>query len=55
VKLNGVLIHQNVSLSGPTRAALDEAAEAAHGPLMVQGDHGPVAYRKVIVREVLLR
>lgn len=55
VKLNGVLIHQNVSVSGPTRAALDETSEAAHGPLMLQGDHGPVAYRQVIVREVLLR
>jgi len=55
VKLNGVLIHQNVSVSGPTRAALDETSEVAHGPLMLQGDHGPVAYRNLIVREVLLR
>lgn len=55
VKHNGVLIHENVVLSGPTRAAWDERTEAAHGPLMLQGDHGPVAYRKLIIREVLLK
>jgi hypothetical protein len=55
VKHNGVLIHENVPLSGPTRAALHETNEAAYGPLMLQGDHGPVAYRNLIVRHVTVK
>ncbi|GAB5554960.1 MAG: hypothetical protein Sapg2KO_45510 [Saprospiraceae bacterium] len=46
VWLNGVKIHENVSLTGPTRAAAFED-EDAMGPLMLQGDHGPVAYRNI--------
>lgn len=46
VTLNGVVIHENVSVSGPTRASPhnDEQPEA---PLMLQGDHGPVAFRNI--------
>lgn len=55
VKLNGVLVQENVSVTGPTRAAMDEKTEVARGPLMLQGDHGPVAYRNIIVREVTLK
>lgn len=54
VKLNGQLVQQNVSVSGPTRSAMDETTEVAHGPLMLQGDHGPVAYRNIIIRSVML-
>ena len=43
---NGVLVHEDVELSGPTRAAAFED-EAAMGPLMIQGDHGPVAFRNL--------
>lgn len=43
---NGLPAHENVSLTGPTRASLFDD-EAALGPLMLQGDHGPVAYRNV--------
>ena len=46
---NGVLIHENVEVGGPTRAAMP-GAERAEGPLMLQGDHGPVAYRNVRMR-----
>lgn len=46
---NGKVIHENVDLTGPTRAALYQD-EKPTGPLMVQGDHGPVAYRNVRVR-----
>ncbi len=44
--LNGALVHENVEITGPTRAAafLDEQAL---GPLMIQGDHGPVALRNI--------
>jgi hypothetical protein len=43
---NGVVIHENVELTGPTRAAAFED-EKPLGPLMLQGDHGPVAYRNI--------
>jgi hypothetical protein len=46
---NGVLIHENVERSEKTQAAMD-LAEAAENPLMLQGDHGPVAYRNVYIR-----
>jgi hypothetical protein len=45
---NGVVIHENVELSGPTRGPL-VPEEVAVGPLRLQGDHGPVAYRNVWV------
>ena len=43
---NGQVIHENVEVSGPTRGAAFED-EKPTGPLMFQGDHGPVAYRDV--------
>jgi 3-keto-disaccharide hydrolase len=46
---NGVLIHANVEVDGPTRSGMD-LPEAARNPLMLQGDHGPVAYRNIYVR-----
>lgn len=46
VEQNGVIIHENVELTGPTRAAAFED-EVAMGPLMFQGDHGPVAIRNI--------
>ena len=45
---NGQVIHENVPVSGPTRAAAFND-EKPLGPLMFQGDHGPVAYRNVCV------
>lgn len=43
---NGFLIHENIELSGPTRGpAFPE--EAAMGPLFIQGDHGPVAFKNI--------
>ncbi len=43
---NGKVIHENQSVTGPTRSALFEnEAEKPLGPIMLQGDHGPVAYR----------
>ena len=46
VELNGVLIHDQVELSGPTRGAVSET-EAALGPIRIQGDHGAVAFRNI--------
>jgi len=49
VVYNGTVIHENVELTGPTRGG---AAEKAAGPLRLQGDHGPVAYRNIRVLEM---
>ena len=43
---NGRLVHENVEVKGPTRAATF-GGEKPVGPLMLQGDHGPVAYRNI--------
>jgi hypothetical protein len=48
VELNGTVIHENVEMSGPTPGGLT-GKEAPTGPLMFQGDHGPVAYRNIKV------
>ncbi len=49
VVLNGEVIHQGVHLSGPTGGAWG-AGEAVRGPLRLQGDHGPVAFRGIRVQ-----
>lgn len=46
VELNGVIIHDRVELSGPTRGSVSNT-EAAIGPLRIQGDHGAVAFRNL--------
>jgi hypothetical protein len=46
---NGILIHENVACTGPTRGAWSDV-DRPHGPLRLQGDHGPVAYRNLRVR-----
>ncbi len=51
---NGQVVHENVEVTGPTRAAAF-GDEKPTGPLMFQGDHGPVAYRALRVRPVAQR
>lgn len=46
---NGQVVHENVEVTGPTRAAAFNDEKPA-GPLMLQGDHGPVAYRNLRLR-----
>ena len=46
VELNGVKIHDNVEVPLPTGGPV-ENNEKSTGPLMIQGDHGPVAFRNV--------
>lgn len=46
VRHNGKLIHEGVEVGGPTRAA-HWNDEKPNGPLLLQGDHGPVAYRNL--------
>jgi hypothetical protein len=48
--LNGQTIHDNVEINGVTGGALNK--EAATGPLMFQGDHGPVADRNLKIKAV---
>jgi len=43
---NGIVVHEDVELTGPTRAGTYNN-EKATGALMLQGDHGPVAYRNI--------
>jgi len=47
---NGILVHENVELKGPTRSGGYRGPEKPIGPLMLQGDHGPVAYRNLRIR-----
>ena len=49
VILNGETIIANRVIPGITGGALD-SNESAPGPLMLQGDHGPIEFRKIIVR-----
>ena len=46
---NGTVVHENEELTGPTRASAYND-EKPLGPIMFQGDHGPVAYRNVRIR-----
>ncbi len=49
VVLNGTTVICNRAIPGPTGGALD-SDEAAPGPIMLQGDHGPVEYRNIVIR-----
>ncbi len=51
VELNGKTIHENVEMNGPTPSGVT-GKEHATGPIMLQGDHGPVAYRNIVVRSL---
>ena len=48
---NGEVVHENVEVVGVTRGAMLNE-EAATGPLLLQGDHGPVAYRNVVLTPI---
>jgi hypothetical protein len=51
IELNGQVIHENVEMKGPTPAGVT-GQEAPTGPLLFQGDHGPVAFRNIKVTPV---
>lgn len=44
IVMNGLELHKNVVLLGPTRGAA-QAQELARGPIRIQGDHGEIALR----------
>ncbi|MEI9944669.1 MAG: DUF1080 domain-containing protein [Chitinophagaceae bacterium] len=47
IELNGVLIHENIELFGITRGGIE--GETVSGPLRLQGDHGAVAFRNIML------
>jgi hypothetical protein len=49
VVLNGTVIHENIDQATPTGHAWPNK-EMANGPILLQGDHGPVAFRNIRVR-----
>lgn len=51
---NGQLIHENIEMTGPTRGA-KIPGEAATGPILIQGDHGSVAYRKLTITPLVTK
>jgi hypothetical protein len=50
---NGQVVHENVELNGPTRSA-HWSDEKPEGPILLQGDHGPVAYRNLRIKRIQL-
>ena len=53
VKHNNVLVHEGVEVTGPTRAPTYND-EKPVGPIMLQGDHGPVAYRNIQITPIMV-
>ena len=49
VILNDQLLHENVEMKNATPGGVD-GKEKPKGPLMFQGNHGPVAYRNIVVK-----
>jgi hypothetical protein len=49
VELNGIVIHENQEAATPTGAAWHNE-EHDKGPVLLQGDHGPVAFRNMRIR-----
>ncbi|MEO0627792.1 MAG: family 16 glycoside hydrolase, partial [Bacteroidota bacterium] len=48
VKLNGIIVHENVVLTGPTDQS--HSNEVARGPLRLQAENGEVAFRNICVQ-----
>lgn len=52
VTLNGKRVHDNIVIEGITGGALD-SREASPGPIMIQGDHGKVTFRRLVVTPII--
>ena len=52
VELNGETLHENLEVPGLTGGALSDK-EVPTGPLMFQGNHGPVAFRNIIEKPLI--
>jgi hypothetical protein len=51
VYLNGVKIHDNVTVDKATGGQLDDKV-GEPGPFLLQGDHGSVAFRNIRVKKL---
>lgn len=51
VIMNGKKIHDNVEVPAPTGGELDRNVNEP-GPIMLQGDHGEVAFRNIRIKEL---
>jgi hypothetical protein len=51
VTLNDQKVHDNAEIQAITGGALD-ADETAPGPLLIQGDHSGIAYRRIVVTPI---
>ncbi|MBD50299.1 MAG: hypothetical protein CME23_08530, partial [Gemmatimonadetes bacterium] len=49
VMLNGVKIHDGLKVDRSTGGHLDENVDQP-GPIMLQGDHGAIAFRKIRIK-----
>jgi len=52
VHLNGKVVQNNATIGGVTGGTLDND-ELKPGPLMIQGDHGHVWIRKIVVTPIV--
>ncbi|MDR3199273.1 MAG: DUF1080 domain-containing protein [Planctomycetaceae bacterium] len=50
ITLNGKVVQENVEVTKPTGGGIT-MKESATGPLMLQGNHGPVAYRNIEISQ----
>ena len=48
-KLNGVLIHDNAAISGPTGGHRSEKLEGTPGPFILQGHDNPLQFKNIWV------
>jgi hypothetical protein len=55
VELNGQVLHEDLEIPYPTGHAWNTKPEVAEGPMMLQADHGPVAFRNFVVRPLASR
>ena len=51
IVLNDRIIHENVELDGVCAGGIT-GQESPAGPIMFQGDHGPVAYRNIRITDL---
>ncbi len=51
VRLNGITVQEIVELTAPPGGPISEK-DATKGPFMIQGDHGPVAFRNFKIKEL---
>jgi len=51
VILNGEKVHDNVTVDKATGGELDKDMDQA-GPIMLQGDHGSISFRKIEIKEL---